>query len=107
MIVCPECGVKGNYDYDGAFISCNSCGWTEWAKTEKDGYITHLWDKWNKEEQGGIMNEDMIDKIMLEANKMASQLAQDTEGNFKFEDIDIFYDDAYSAIREAHKKERR
>ena len=51
MIVCPECGAKGEYYYDGLFIKCLVCKYTEYANEEADGGITHLWDKWNKEEK--------------------------------------------------------
>ncbi len=47
MIGCPKCKVEGRYYYDGLFIRCTACNYTEWAKVDKDKHLTHLWDKWN------------------------------------------------------------
>ena len=51
MIVCPKCKAEGNYYYDGLFIECCACGHREWAGTDKNGHLEHLWEKWNKEEK--------------------------------------------------------
>jgi len=45
-VSCPKCGVAGKYSYDGCFIRCKACGYTEWAKKERDGHITDLVKKW-------------------------------------------------------------
>lgn len=49
-MVCPKCGAKGKYYYEGTFIECEVCHYRERAKKEKGGHITNLWEKWNKKE---------------------------------------------------------
>jgi len=42
---CPKCG-SGDYYYDGLFILCCSCGYTEWAK-KIGGELEDLIKKWS------------------------------------------------------------
>ena len=45
-VKCPKCGAIDKFYYDGTYIECRECKYREWAKIEKDGQITHLYDKW-------------------------------------------------------------
>ena len=51
--------------------------------------------------------EDTVKKIMGEAERTASQLARDTEGNFKHADIATIFEDARCAIFYAGQREGR
>jgi len=52
MVECPKCGSK-DYYYDGLFIRCNLCKYTEWAKEEVDKELTNLSQKWDKASNKG------------------------------------------------------
>ncbi len=49
MIKCPECG-SPDYYYDGLFIRCNTCRYTQWAK-EINGKLEDIWVLWQVEEK--------------------------------------------------------